>query len=93
MERCASLDREQAQVLSSLGLPAAVEAATSLAGERGTVAALPPSMREKAREVKTEGGAERLRKMMKDVRTVARAATRLVDEVSQTRVADELERH
>ena len=65
----------EARTLSALGLPGSLDASTQPVG-------LPPTLKERAREVRAEGGAERLRGAMKDVRRVARVASRALSEAS-----------
>lgn len=61
--------------LHSLNLPASIDAVLQPIG-------LPPSLVDKSREIKSEGGVERLRTMMSDVRRVGKVNQKLLNEVS-----------
>ncbi|KAK4045959.1 pH-response regulator protein palA/rim20 [Microbotryomycetes sp. JL201] len=71
------LDKEQARMLSQLGLPASIEAVMQPMG-------LPASLIDRSKEVQREGGVEKLRSMLQDVRRVARINHKLLSEAQST---------
>lgn len=92
LDPCARAESVERALLHELNLPAALDVAMSQSQSPGGAAAaaggggggttLPGWVRERSREVRREGGVQRLRAMMKDVRMVARQARSMVDEVS-----------
>lgn len=78
------LDGVAQATLGSLGLPGSVQAATSRVG-------LPPSLVDQAREVRAEGGVDRLRKMLADVRKVGQVNQGLLDQAREALDAEAAE--
>lgn len=74
--RAEEMDAKEARVLCGLGLPASIEALSQPVG-------VPPSLVERSREVRAEGGVERLRNMLGDVRKVARVNQKIMNEVKR----------
>lgn len=68
------LDGLASSTLQSLNLPGSLQASVQPVG-------LPPSLIAKSEELHSEGGSERLRSMMSDVRRIARTNNKIVDEV------------
>ncbi|KAM0790387.1 hypothetical protein ACM66B_003269 [Microbotryomycetes sp. NB124-2] len=71
------LDKEQTRTLSQLGLPASIEAVMQPVG-------LPASLLDRSKEVQREGGVDKLRGMLQDVRRVARVNHKLLNEAQAT---------
>ncbi|SGY18091.1 BQ5605_C015g07978 [Microbotryum silenes-dioicae] len=67
-----ALDALSTRTLQELNLPAAIDAVLQ-------PTALPASVLDQSREVKTEGGTEKLRSLMQDVRRVARVNQKLLN--------------
>ncbi|ORY88475.1 BRO1-like domain-domain-containing protein [Leucosporidium creatinivorum] len=67
------MEAREARLLAALGLPGSIEAVVKPVG-------VPPSLVERAREVRSEGGVERLRNMLGDVRKVARVNQKIMNE-------------
>ena len=67
--------------LASLGLPGSIQAVSQPLG-------LPPSLLAKAQEVRSAGGAARVRTMMQDVRRVAQIDQQVLDEVRLANLAN-----
>ncbi len=70
------LDAVAQATLGSLGLPGSVQAATTRVG-------LPPGLVDQAREVRAEGGVDRLKKMLADVRQVGQVNQGLLDQAQE----------
>lgn len=78
------LDAVAQATLGSLGLPGSVQAATTKVG-------LPPSVIDQAREVRAEGGVDRLKKMLADVRQVGQMNQGLLDQARDALDAEQAE--
>ncbi|SCZ90035.1 BZ3500_MvSof-1268-A1-R1_Chr1-3g01736 [Microbotryum saponariae] len=73
LEKKGALDALSTRTLQELNLPAAIDAVLQ-------PTALPASVLDQSREVKAEGGTEKLRSLMQDVRRVARVNQKLLNE-------------
>ena len=76
------LPHDASSALRTLNLPMAVEALDRPIG-------LPPSLLSKAEEVRTDRGPERIDQAVEDVKTLARRAQKILDDVRVTHLSFE----
>lgn len=74
----------ESSTLLSLNLPASIQALEMPVG-------LPPSLLEKSRQIRTEGGSSKLRSMMQDVARIADSDRGILNEAENMLQAEEIE--